>query len=106
MKEEINRYISEKNQITPTLLIAGYDWCNEFGEKPNNKAKDGSTPIIIPPILLSFNHSSLLSYSIYDSHSVLVTSDHLLKAVGYNKDGRIASSFQKTEIDHFIDFGI
>ena len=60
-----------------SIIVGGYDNCFEIVEKPNNENEDGD-PIIHPPVKLSFNPSSLLSYSAYSFHSILVTSDSSL----------------------------
>lgn len=88
-----------------SVIVGGYDECYQLGERPNNQDEDGS-PIITPPVRLSFDPSSLLSYSTYCSHAVLVMNDGSLKGVGLNKDGRISSTLQKTLVRDFTDFRI
>ena len=55
---------------------------------------------------LSFDHFSLLSYSAYGEHSVLVMNDGSLKGVGNNDNGQISATLQKTVIDQFTYFSI
>ena len=106
-EREINEDESENEnkQRKYDILVSGYDDDYGLGEKPNNKNKDGYG-IIIPFVKLSFDPSSLLSYSIYRSSTVLVTSESSLKGIRFNEDGRITSSLPKTVIDHFTDFSI
>lgn len=88
-----------------SIIVGGYDNCFEIVEKPNNENEDGD-PIIHPPVKLSFDPSSLLSYSAYSFHSILVTSDSSLEGVGYNEDGSISATLQKAFIDDFTYFSI
>ncbi|KAK8837309.1 hypothetical protein M9Y10_036740 [Tritrichomonas musculus] len=104
-RAESNRLKSEMKQYSKTVLIGGYDKYNQFGENPNNKNKNGY-PIINPPLILSFDHSSHLSYSVYGWHSVLVTSGGSMQGTGYNGDNRISTSLPKTGINQFTDFSI
>ena len=67
-----------------SIVVGGWDGCNGLGGKPNNH-EDGD-PIISPPVKLSFDPSSLLSYSAYGEHSVLVMSDGSLKGIGNNME--------------------
>ena len=107
--KELNKLPSSlKNtnkKFTQFIFVSGYNDYNGLGSKPNNKNGKGC-PIISPPVKLSFDPSSLLSYSAYNDHSVLVMSDGSLKGVGNNKDGQISSTLQKTEIKNFTDFCI
>lgn len=88
-----------------SIIVGGYDNYFQIVEKPNNENEDGD-PIIHPPVMLSFDPSSLLSYSAYSFHSILVTSDSSLKDVGYNEDGSISATLQKAFIDYFTYFSI
>ena len=72
-----------------TLYICGCDDNFQLGEEPNNKTPDGYKTIS-PPIKSQFKAvSTILSYSIYEDHSVIITSDGLIQAIGDNRDGRI-----------------
>ena len=55
---------------------------------------------------LSIDLFSPLSYSSYSNHTVLVMNDGSLKGIGYNIDGRISGTLQKTVIKNFTDFCI
>ena len=107
-KQKRHRQQNEKKKrecSLESIIVAGYDEYNGLGEKPSNQSEDGN-PIIFPPVKLSFDPSSLLSYSAYCEHSVVVTSDGSLKGVGDNRDGQISATLQKTVIDDFTDFCI
>lgn len=103
--EESNQLKKEIKQYAKTVLIGGYDKYNQFGENSNNKNKDGY-PIISPPLITSFDHSSLLSYSVYGWHSVLVKNVGTMQGTGYNGDHRISASLPKTGINQFTEFSI
>ena len=104
-KREKKQPKSDNKQYTQSIIVGGYDGNNELGEKPNNNNKYGHK-IISPPVKLSFDPSSLLSYSAYCNHAVLVMSDGSLKGVGYNDGGRISATLQKTTFNDFTDFSI
>lgn len=97
-KESIKVRKSENKQYTQSIIVDGCDEYNGLGEKPNNKGKNDIS-IISSPVKLSFDLSSLLSYSAYNYHSVHVTSEGSLKGIGYNRDGRINATLQKTSIE-------
>ena len=103
--DDIKQTKSEINKYTQSVIVAGFDKYNQLGVKSNNINKTGM-PIISPPLILSYDHSSLLSYSIYNSHSVLVKKDGSLHGIGYNTDGIICGSLTKTEISQFTEFSI
>lgn len=58
------------------------------------------------PKKLPIDPSSLLSYSVYFEHSVLVTKSGSLQGVGHNNDGRISSSLKKSCLGQFTEFSI
>ena len=96
-----------ENNIKPSIIVGGFDGFNQFGENPNNIGLDVyHRPIISPPLNSTLDSSSLLSYSIYGGHSVLVTKGGSLLGIGDNHDGRISSSLAKTKIDQFTEFSI
>ena len=101
----LNQTERKRKTTTTTIIVGGDDEYNQLGEKPNNKNEDG-TPVISPPLNLSLDSSSLLSYSVYCDHSVLVTRGGSLLGIGDNSDGRISSSLTKTEISQFTEFSI
>ncbi|KAK8835762.1 hypothetical protein M9Y10_040582 [Tritrichomonas musculus] len=63
-------------------------------------------PVIFPPLNSSLDSSSLLSYSVYFDHTVLVTRGGSLLGIGDNNDGQISSSLMKTKISQFSEFSI
>ena len=103
--EKLEEIKNEKKKQAKTIIVGGYDKFNQLGEKPNNKKKYGS-PFIGPPLILSLDYSSLLSYSVYSAHSVLVTEGSSLLGIGKNTNGLISSSLSKTEISQFTEFSI
>lgn len=102
-KDVSNGHKSDNKQYTQYIIVGGLDDYNQLGEKPNNKNR---SQIIHPPVKLPLDPSSFLSYAVYGDHSVLVTSDGSLKGVGYNSDGRISATLQKTKIKDFTNFCI
>ena len=86
------------------IIVGGFDQFNGLGENLNNENRKGY--LISPPVKLSFDPSSLQSYSAYSGYSVLVMSDGSLKGIGNSNDGRISSTLQKTIIKDFTDFCI
>ena len=87
------------------IILAGIDINNMLGNKPNNKNKDGK-PIISPPLRVPIDPFSLLSFSIYNEHSVLLTSDGSIMGIGDNRNGQIYSFIKKANYDHLIKFCI
>ena len=101
----VNNSENDMTQNKRIMIVCGYDNFNQLGAKPNNKNEDG-LPIIFPPVRLAFDPSSLLSYSAYRDHSVLVTCGGSLLGVGDNSNGRISSLLPKGVIDHYTEFAM
>ena len=91
--------------ITKSIIVGGNNNCYALGENSNNNGKN-SFAIISPPVKSSIDPSSLLSYSIYDNHSVLVMRDGSLKGIGSNRDGPIGPFLNKYVASQFTDFWI
>ena len=95
-KEEIReKFLS---YIPHEIIIGGNNDYNQLGEKSNNQ--------IICPLMKSINPFSLLSYSVYYEHSVLIKRDGSLLGVGNNNNGQICDSLPKTKITEFTEFSI
>lgn len=86
------------SKTTTTIIVGGDDIYNLLG-------KFGK-PVIFPPLNSSLDSSSLLSYSVYFDHTVLVTRGGSLLGIGHNNDGQISSSLMKTKISQFTEFSI
>ena len=78
-------HTEKKSKTTTAIIIGGFNECNLLCEKPNNKSENGN-PVISPHLILSLDSSSLLSYSVYSYHSVLVTRGGSLLGIGDNDD--------------------
>ena len=99
------RQKGENKRYAQNIVACGYDKYRQIGESPNNKDVDGD-PIIHPPQNLSLDPSSLLSYSAYFKHSVVVTRSGSLCGIGYNCDGQICSLLEQKEISQFTEFSM
>ena len=95
-----------KPKTKATIIVCGYDEYNILGEKPNNICEIFNSPVINPPLNSSLDSSSLLSYSVYFDHAVLVTRSGSLIGIGNNKYGQISNTLMKTEISQFTEFSI
>ena len=98
-------YHKKRERSMQNLIVCGCDKHNQLGVKPNNII-DNYDPFVSPPVKFSFDLSSLLSYSSYGYHSVLVTSDGSLKGIGDNLNGQISATLQEKAVDDFTDFCI
>ena len=98
-------YHKKRERSMQNLIVCGCDKHNQLGVKPNNIIENFD-PFISPPVKFSLDLSSLLSYSSFGNHSVLVTSDGSLKGIGSNLNGKISATLQKKEAEDFTDFCI
>lgn len=82
--------------------------CNhaQLGKKSNDKNIINRCQIINPLRNSSINASSIVSYSIYQDHSVLITTDGEIFALGCNKYGCIIGSLPKSDLEEFTKFEI
>lgn len=87
------------------MKSCGYNKCFQFGDISNNQSKN-QTPCVCPPIDSSLDVSSLLSYSCYGVHSVIIDKNGRAYGIGYNEDFRISKTLPKerfkTEHEIFI----
>lgn len=94
-----------ESKVKPEMIVCGVDGFNLLGENPNKKSEFGD-PIISPPLKSSFDLPSLLSYSVYNEHSTVVTKSGPLLGIGKNSIGFISSSLKKEKISLFTEFSI
>lgn len=104
-KRDGNGFYHHIKKSAKSIVVAGCNNDHQLGENPNNMVAYGN-PIIHPPLNLSLDPSSLLSYSLCYYNTVVVTRSGSLKAVGSNMGGRITSSFPKPSCDQFTEFSI
>ena len=76
------------------MKVCGYNYYSELTEESNNQDSDG-TPFICPPCDSHLNISSLSSFSALENHTVWITNEGQLYAVGNNEDGRILGTHNK-----------
>lgn len=100
--DEINKLKKDLDRCPLNIFFGGYDGCTHFGQKLTT-IKDGEP--IYHPLNSLINHH-ILSFSIFNNHSVIVTSDGLLFGIGNNKDGRICGLLKKECISEFTEFSI
>lgn len=87
------------------IFVCGCNDCNQLGEQSNNKYPY-SHPFIWPYKKSRIDPSTLLSYSFYSQHSVIITNDHKLYGIGENSDGIISGSLKRAKINEFTQFSI
>ena len=94
---EMKLIMRENTKQQKAIIVGKYDKYNLLGVTPNNEDEDDD-PIISLPLNLSLKFSSLLSYSVCNDHSVLVTKNGSVLENGFNLDGVIFTSHIKTKI--------
>lgn len=72
------------------LIICGNDTNNQLRANPNNKSN--YTPIICPPVISSYNISSLMSYSMYRGRAIWTTKEGKTYALGDNSGKELIGS--------------
>ena len=103
-KREGNGFYRHTQRCAENIVVGGRDDYSQIGENPTSKSNNDA--VIHPPQNLQLDPSSLLSYSAYFMHSVSVTRSGSLIGVGYNNDGRISGSLEKTGISRFKEFSM
>lgn len=88
-KDEFDSAKKENKPLTQSIIVGGFDEENQIGENKNNYGQNDDS-IISPPLNLFIDPSSILSFSVYSKHSVLVTNDGKLKGTGDNSFNRIS----------------
>ena len=104
-EREGNGFYRHIQRYAENIVVGGWDDDRQIGENPTSKNKHDEA-VIHPPQNLQLDPSSLLSYSAYYAHSVSVTRSGSLIGVGYNSDGRISGSLEKTGISRFKEFSM
>ena len=87
------------------ILIGGSNVNFQLVKKSNNKHADG-IQVICPPIELKVESSSILSYSVYNYHSVMIDDQHRLFGIGFNNNGEISRTLPKEKLEKFTEFSI
>ena len=82
-------------QLFKMLYQCGYNEFYQLCDKSNNQSTY-KTPVISPCIKSSLDISSLLSYSVFGNHSVIINRENKIYAIGDNRDNRICGSLPKT----------
>ena len=86
-KQTENKEKQHKTSKTK-IIVGGYNKYYQLGEISKN-CVEGNNHVISPPLNSSLDSSSLLSYSVYYWHSVLITRNSSLFGIDINYDGRI-----------------
>lgn len=87
------------------LRVAGENKARQLGVDPNNKSIDGSQ-IVYPPDNFKLDTSSLLSFSVYSTHTVWITCDGKAHAIGDNTQFKISKSLPEENIKESTIFEI
>lgn len=87
------------------LKVCGINDSSELGEESNNKTVKRFSAII-PPIQSHLDAQTILSLSIGQEKSVVVTQDGVIQGVGNNCDGQISRSLPQYIIDEYKQFEI
>ena len=87
------------------LYQCGYNEFYQLCDKSNNQSTY-KTPVISPCIKSSLDISSLLSYSVFGNHSVIINRENKIYAIGDNRDNRICGSLPKTILNEYTEFSI
>ncbi|KAK8892675.1 E3 ISG15--protein ligase herc5 [Tritrichomonas musculus] len=87
------------------IRLCGYNEFHQLGEDSNNQSTY-KTPVVCPSIQSNLNVSSIISYYVYGSHSIIITRNGIIYAIGDNRDGRIICSLPKEILDHYTEFTI
>lgn len=87
------------------LKVAGGNIYGQLCSESNNRSAN-NFPIVSPPGDSNLNISSLLSYSVYCDHSVLVTKKGKARGIGDNSGGRIHGSLPKEKISKWTEIEI
>ncbi|KAK8897608.1 hypothetical protein M9Y10_015569 [Tritrichomonas musculus] len=69
------------------MYLSGPNSSFVLGVKSNNHLN--GAPIVCPPVKSAIDTSELSSFSIYSFHSLFITNDGVIKAIGTNKNNRI-----------------
>lgn len=103
-KDESDSNKIENKQRIYSIIVGGNNNYNQLGQNSNNTnySKDR---IISPPMKIPIDTSSILSFSVYGDHSVLVMNDGSLKGVG-NISGGMGFSLCPGFYNQFTDFWI
>lgn len=87
------------------IFVSGANTRDQLGEKANAKNPSRNS-IISPPCNSHIDINSLLSYSAYDEHSVLITKDGKLLAIGNNENSQISGGLSRKVFKEFTEFNI
>lgn len=87
------------------LKVCGINDSSELGEESNNKTSKGYSAIF-PPIESHLNAKEVLSLSIGQERSVVVTEGGVIQGIGNNCDGQISRFLPQYIIDEYRKFEI
>lgn len=85
------------------MYLCGPDSSQVLGVKPNNSLN--GVPIVCPPAKSELDVANLTSFSIYSYHSIYITTEGIIKAIGSNKGNRIFEDLPN-EITEYTEFQI
>lgn len=87
------------------LELCGYNEFFQLGEESNNQSTY-KTPTISPSLQSHLDISTILSYSALGNHSIFITSENKLYAIGDNSDNRISGFLPKKVLNQYTEFNI
>ena len=92
------QHIKQPNPKDPHMIVAGENDFNQIEvDSENNFNLNNPNPIFVsPPLKLPFRNSPYLSYSVYNTHSVVVKNDGTAYAIGDNRKKQIHGSLPST----------
>ena len=76
------------------MFICGYNNCGQLGESSDNQSIWGDG-IICPPCKSHFNPSTLLSFSAYFEHTIIINRNGRAYTIGNNKECQISPNLPK-----------
>lgn len=83
----------------------GYNEFFQLNEKSNNQSTY-KTPVVSPYLQSQLDISTILSYSIFGNHSIKITQDNRIYAIGDNRDNQISESLPKEVFNQYTEFTI
>lgn len=87
------------------IKVCGTNEFHQLGVTSNTK-NDDDDDSVSPPVELQLDPSSILSFSSYNDHTVIITCDGVLHAIGNNEDGRIGGTLPKETLEKFTEYSI
>lgn len=87
------------------IKVCGTNEFHQLGVTSNTKNNDDDDSVS-PPVELPIDQSTILSFSSYNDHTVMITRDGILSAIGNNEDGKIGGTLPKETLQEFTQYSI